>query len=156
MVSFIWIIVLVIVVVGGIKLITLANRNPRNGRGGNGAANGNTDRTAAPTPGAVPGRISTTETGPVVYFANNPHNLSDKEYQFNYRLVGNSWRAYILRMPSLNGRSPSGLLTHRLFDNGQPYICWDKAVSSLKDIQTISRIWANNIQEYIATGTRFG
>ena len=96
------------------------------------------------------------ETGPVVYFANNPHGSSDKKYMFNYKKVDGSWRAYILRMPSLRGRDPSGLVTHRLFDNDEPYVCWDSDVDTLKGIQAISKVWADNIQEYIATGKTFG
>lgn len=44
---------------------------------------------------------SATETGPMVYYANDNHGRRDKEYRFNYKKVNGSWRAYILRMPSL-------------------------------------------------------
>lgn len=97
-----------------------------------------------------------TETGPMVYFADDRHGRSDREYRFNYKKVNGSWRAYILRMPNLCGRDAGGMATHRLFDNGHPYVCWDSKVRTLKEMQTISRVWANNIQEYIATGKRFG
>ena len=97
-----------------------------------------------------------TDTGPMVYFANDRHGRSDREYRFNYKKVNGSWRAYILRMPNLCGRDAGGMATHRLFDNGQPYVCWDSRVSTLKEMQTISRVWADSIQEYIATGKRFG
>ena len=99
---------------------------------------------------------SANETGPMIYYANDRHGRSDKEYCFNYKYVGNSWRAYILRMPSLGRRESSGMVTHRLYDGSRPYVCWDSPVKSLKDMQTISRVWADNIQEYIATGKRFG
>ena len=100
---------------------------------------------------------SKTETGCMIYFANDRHRLGDKEYRFNYKKVNGSWRAYILRMPSLRGRDSSGLITHRLYDSDRnAYVCWDRSVTSLKDMQTISRIWADSIQEYIATGKRFG
>lgn len=97
-----------------------------------------------------------TETGPMVYFANDRHGSNDREYRFSYKKVNGSWRAYILRMPNLCGRDASGMATHRLFDNGQPYVCWNTKIRTLKEMQTISRVWANNIQEYIATGKRFG
>lgn len=97
-----------------------------------------------------------TETGPMVYFANDRHGRSDREYRFNYKKVNGSWRAYILRMPNLCGRDAGGMATHRLFDNGHPYVCWDSKVRTLKEMQTISRVWADSIQEYIATGKRFG
>ena len=100
-------------------------------------------------------RDSITETGPMVYFANDRHGSNDKEYRFNYKKVGNGWRAYILRMPSLGGRSDESGTIHRLHDSGGYYICWDRPVNTLKDMQTISRRWADSIQEYISTG-RFG
>lgn len=96
------------------------------------------------------------ETGPMIYFANDRHGSTDKEYQFNYRKVNGVWRAYIVKMPSLRGRNSGSAITHRLYDNGRAYICWDRPVTNLKDMQVISRAWADNIQEYIATGRRFG
>lgn len=99
---------------------------------------------------------SLSELGPVVYFANNNHGLTDREYCFEYKKSNGTWRAYILRMPSLMGRNPSGLVTHRLFDGDKSYVCWDSPVSSLKDMQTISKVWAECMQEYIATGKSFG
>lgn len=103
------------------------------------------------------------ETGTMVYYADNPHGLNDCEYRFNYRYVydtnleARTWRAYILRMPSLCGRSSDGHVIHRWSDNnGNHWFCWDSPVGSLKDMQSISRFWANNVQEYIATGKRFG
>lgn len=100
-------------------------------------------------------RDGITETGPMIYFANDRHGRSNKEYRFNYKKVGSGWRAYILRMPSLGGRSDGSGTIHRLHDNDGYYICWDSQVNTLKDMQTISRIWADRIQEYISTG-RFG
>ena len=41
-----------------------------------------------------------TETGPMVYFADDRHGRSEREYRFNYKKVKGSWRAYILRMPN--------------------------------------------------------
>lgn len=96
------------------------------------------------------------ETGPMIYYANDPHGREDREYRFNYKLVSGSWRAYILKMPSLGGRESGGAVTHRLFDGGNPYVCWDSPVKTLEDMQTISRVWADHIQEYIATGKQFG
>ena len=96
------------------------------------------------------------KTGPIIYYANDHHDCRDKEYQFNYKKVGDSWRAYILRMPSLCGRDGNGSVTHRLYDGNSPYVCWDSPVETLKDMQTISKVWADSIQEYIATGKRFG
>ena len=97
------------------------------------------------------------ETGPMIYYANDKHDSNDKEYRFNYKKVNGTYRAYILKMPNLRGRDGKSIPTHRLWDeNNNPYICWKGRVTSLKDIQNISRVWADNIQEYIATGKRFG
>ena len=106
-------------------------------------------------PRQVP-RTQSEETGPMVYYANDQHGRTDREYRFNYVKVNGAWRAYILRMPDLGHRDASGFLTHRLWDNGRPYICWNSQVASLKDMQNISRVWADSVQEYIATGKRFG
>ncbi len=100
-------------------------------------------------------RDGITETGPMVYFANDRHGRSDREYRFNYKKVGGGWRAYILRMPNLGNRDSGGGVIHRLHDNSGYYICWDRQVNTLKDMQNISRRWADSIQEYISTG-RFG
>lgn len=113
----------------------------------------------APRPQPVSRPTGNGETGPMIYFANDPHGQGDREYRFNYKLVNGSWRAYILKMPSLRGRDAGGVVTHRLFENGNPnvcWVCWDSPVRTLEDMQTISRVWADHIQEYIATGKRFG
>lgn len=96
------------------------------------------------------------QTGSVLYCAPNKYGLSDNIYRFKYVRQNGSWRAYILRMPDLRGRDPSGSITHRLYDSGRPYICWDRPVMSLKDMKAISHVWADRIQNYIATGERFG
>lgn len=93
------------------------------------------------------------ETGPMVYFANDRHGRTDREYQFNYKRVGNSWRAYILRIPNLEGRGSGA--PHQLHDGDGMYICWDKPVNNLKDMQNISRAWADNVQDYLVTGRWF-
>lgn len=92
-------------------------------------------------------------SGPVVYFANG--DAEDKEFQFNFIKKPDSWRAYILRMPGLRGRSESGHLTHRLWDGDRPYVCWDSPVDRLEDMQTVSRVWADSIIRYIQTGQEF-
>ena len=103
------------------------------------------------------------ETGPMIYFANNAHGRTDREYQFNYKWVYDgtlhayTWRACILRMPSLCGRPSDGHTTHRWSDaDGNHWVCWDSPVTSLTEMQSVSRLWADSVQEYIATGKRFG
>ena len=100
-------------------------------------------------------RDNITETGPMVYFANDRHGRSDKEYRFNFKKVNGGWRAYILRTPSFGRNSTGSGVIHRLQDNSGYYICWDRPVNTLKDMQIISRRWADSIQEYMSTG-RFG
>lgn len=121
------------------------------------------DQGTAPAHLSASPRTGTTETGPMVYYANSRHGRCDKEYRFNYKQVYDSqfgkitWRAYILRMPSLRGRNSDAHTTHRWHDSNNNYwVCWDRPVNSLKEIQAISRAWADHIQEYIATGKRFG
>lgn len=91
------------------------------------------------------------ETGTIIYFANDRYNLPDREYRFNYRYVNGSWRAYIIRTPDL--RNGQYGIPHVLSDGNMRYICWDRSVNTLKDMQNISRQWADNVQKYIATGS---
>lgn len=109
---------------------------------------------------------------PIVYLADNPHNLPDNLYVFSIDYVYDTtvkcengdigsytFRAYIVRMPDLRGRDPNGHITHRWFDNTHrlpPWICWDTALTNKQDMYIICRIWANSLQEYIATGKAFG
>lgn len=111
----------------------------------------------------TPNTRNPNETGVMVYFANDKHGRSDREYRFNYKRVYDSnfqkhcWRAYIVRMPSLCGRDPDLHKTHRFTNgSGQYWVCWDSPVNTLKDMQAISRVWADSLQEYIATGKLFG
>ena len=96
------------------------------------------------------------ETGPMVYYANDSRGNRDNEYQFNYMKIGGYWRAYILKMPVLGKRDPGRAMTHIQYDDGRPYVSWDGAVTSLKDMQTISRDWADDCQEHFVSGKRFG
>lgn len=112
---------------------------------------------------SAPEHRNANETGVMVYYANDRHGRSDREYRFNYKKVYDTqfqkycWRAYIVRMPSLCGRDPDLHKTHRFTNgSGQYWVCWDSPVNTLKDMQAISRVWADSLQEYIATGKLFG
>ncbi len=142
-------IILVVVIFAAYKYITENNIINVNDAGNSSGSN-------AASPSIRQSESEITSPDGVIYFASLDYGLSDREYRFDFRLVNNSWRAYILKMPSLRGRDASGYVTHRLFDNGKPYICWNTSISSLKDMQNVARVWADSIQEYIATGKRFG
>ncbi len=126
--------------------------------------NRNTRRFMTTTAHQAPSETrNSNETGVMVYYANDRHGRSDREYRFNYKRMYDTsfqkycWRAYIVRMPSLCGRDPDLHKTHRFTNgSGQYWVCWDSPVNTLKDMQTISRVWADSLQEYIATGKRFG
>lgn len=96
--------------------------------------------------------------GPVIYYGNSKHNALDVEFRFKYVYKRGSWRAYIIRQPSFNGRDESLTVTHRYrdTDNNMYYVCWDTPIAQIKDMQNVSKFWADNILEYIATGKRFG
>lgn len=94
-------------------------------------------------------------TEPIVYFASDACGLPSSEYRFEYQKVQGSWRAYILKMPPLNGRSGAGSVTHRLTDGNRHFVCWDRPLRTLEDCQNVSRAWADKLQKYIATGERF-
>lgn len=144
-----WIVAGVVMVVAGILIYCSRTKEPP-------ARPAETTQRTTPQQTRVVPLSQKNETGPLVYYANDRHGGKDREYRFNYKKVNGSWRAYILRMPSLGNRSTDGHSTHRLWDGSKPYVCWDSPVNSLSDMQTISRVWADNIQEYIATGKRFG
>lgn len=150
----------VIVVVGVVKLVAITREN-----------HGREDRhvhTAVPSASAGAAHMGSSNpllppnhapegrgTGTVVYLANG--NARDNVFLFNYRYVyvSGSWRAYIERMPDLQGRDASGHKTHRLWDGDKPYVCWDTPVSTLEDMQTVSKVWGDNIIRYIRTGQTF-
>lgn len=96
--------------------------------------------------------------GPVIYYGNSNHNASDVEFQFRYAYKNGSWRAYIIYQPSYKGRNDARTVTHRYYDSNERahYVCWDTPIEELKDIQIVSKFWADCTLEYIATGERFG
>lgn len=93
------------------------------------------------------------ETEIMEYFANARYNQKDRWFRFKYKKVGNEWRAYIIRMPPLNGKSASTHLTHRYSDgNGNYWVCRDPQTTTLHDAQVVSRVWADRLLEYTVTG----
>lgn len=132
--------------------ISLSNARSNNNR--NVAASAPRPRTVQAAPVNIRPDSTTNmrrfETGSMVYFANDRFGTADKEYRFNYKQIGGSWRAYILRIPNIRGRS--GSIPHILHDENGNYICWSGVVNNLKDMQNISRAWADRAQNYMVTG----
>lgn len=95
--------------------------------------------------------------GPIYYFANGSGSLDERTFCFSYEKINGSWRAYIEKMPPLKSRDSSFVVTHRLrATDGRTYVCWDSPIKSLHEMETVSKMWADCICEYIATGKRFG
>ena len=141
--AWVWIVLAIVIITATVKTIILS-RSERNG-----------ETFSAPAPSTNSVSTTATELGPVNYYANDSHNNPDKWFQFKYKKVGNEWLTYILRMPSLKGRDPNLHLTHR-YRNGNTYwICRDPQPTTLRDAQNVSRVWADCIMEYIATGKTF-
>lgn len=139
----VWIVLAIVIITATVKTIMLSQSE----------RNGETFSPPAPNSNSVSTTVA--ELGPVNYYANDSHNSSDKWFQFKYKKVGNEWLTYILRMPSLKGRDPNLHLTHR-YRNGNTYwICRDPQPTTLRDAQNVSRVWADCIMEYIATGKTF-
>lgn len=96
---------------------------------------------------------SINETDIMEYFANVRHGQKDNWFRFKYKKIGDEWRAYIIRMPPLNGRSGDLHMTHRYSDSdGNYWVCRDPKPTSLKDCMAVSKVWADRLCEYIATG----
>lgn len=93
--------------------------------------------------------------GPVNYYANARHDQEDRWFQFMYCKVNGEWLAYILRMPSLNGRSGDLHLTHRYKKDNTYWICYDPQPRTLDEVQSVSRAWSDRELEYITTGITF-
>lgn len=97
-----------------------------------------------------------------MYHSNDQHGTGNNSYLFSYKFKRSSggevgWYSYILKMPDFNGRDDSTHRTHRVKDvDGSYYISWNGPVHTLKDMQAISHIWADKLQEYIETGKPFG
>jgi hypothetical protein len=78
------------------------------------------------------------------------------DYRFSFeRQSDGTWRAYILSQPSYGGRDTGAHPTHRLSDGGRKYVCWDRALRSAEEAQSVAAKWADATQKYIATGQRF-
>ena len=94
-------------------------------------------------------QISTSirEFGTVNYYANARYNQKDRWFQFMYREVNGEWLAYILRMPSLNGRDGDLHLTHRYKkENIFATLC----IFSIKLLSIIPRVNQNHTKFFFS------
>ncbi|MGN0437784.1 MAG: hypothetical protein ACI4F4_04615 [Lachnospiraceae bacterium] len=161
-------VVIIIMIVGIMKIVSSIKEKKKreqagyysqNINGGNNAHNQINDRRSVQSVDRQnPSNNNHATVGPVIYYGNSNHNASDVEFKFKYVFKNGGWRAYIIRQPSFNGRDEALAITHRWRDpdNNMYYVCWDTPVTQIKDMQIISKAWADNILEYIATGKRFG
>lgn len=78
------------------------------------------------------------------------------DYAFNVeRQRDGTWRPYIERQPSYQGRTDDQHSTHRLSDSGRKYVCWNKPLHSEAEAKTVAALWADATQQYIRNGTAF-
>lgn len=84
-------------------------------------------------------------------------NLEDYEFAFKEMRNG-SWRAYILKQPSYQGRNTNGEITHRhtsLTGPSRHYICWTGKLKSESQARKVAAQWADATQLYIKNGKTF-
>lgn len=92
----------------------------------------------------------------VVYYVDNYGYYRDGKYVFSIERKEGSWRAYIERMPDLQGRDPSASITHRLRDGDRRYVCIMGSIKTKDRMISIAKTWARHVQRYIETGETFG
>lgn len=73
------------------------------------------------------------------------------------KLRDNTWRAYVLECPSLNGRSGAGNKIHLYRDENSDYVyvCVVQDIFSKEQMIAVAKLWARKYQRYIATGKDF-
>lgn len=64
-------------------------------------------------------------------------------------------RIYVLEQPGYRGRSEESIPTHRIFDQGRTYICFDPLPQSTEEARKVARAWSELTLRYIRTGERF-
>jgi hypothetical protein len=83
----------------------------------------------------------------------------DRRFAFTFELkqVGSNIRIYIREQPGYGTRATDGHSTHRLSDNGKPYICirGDLQPTNVPDALSWLVYWAEETGKYIKTGQSF-
>ncbi len=78
------------------------------------------------------------------------------DFAFNVeRKSDGTWRPYIERQPSYQGRADDSHATHRLSDGNRKYVCWSEPLRSEAAAKSAAALWADATQHYIRNGTRF-
>jgi hypothetical protein len=78
------------------------------------------------------------------------------DYLFSFELQSDgTWRAYIERQPSYQGRATDAHSTHRLSAGNRQFICWTHPLRSLEEAKQVAALWADKTQQYIRTGRAF-
>lgn len=89
----------------------------------------------------------------LVYYINGYGYENDGKFVFKIkRHATNDWRAYIVQMPDLEGRSSSLHDTHRLHDESGYYVCIQGKITSREDMIGVAKYWATRLHNYIKTG----
>lgn len=90
----------------------------------------------------------------LTYYVDGYGAYRDGKYVFELCRVGDGWRAYINRTPSLEGRDTSASVIHQLNDSGRKYVCIAGVVSTKEQMIALAKQWARGLQNYIVTGQR--
>jgi hypothetical protein len=92
------------------------------------------------------------ETRPLSYRTKD--GQADYGFSFEEQSDG-TWRSYVVRQPSYQGRDESAHSTHRMSDRGRQYLDWGSPLRSLDQAKQVAALWADFTQNYIRTGARF-
>lgn len=77
-------------------------------------------------------------------------------YEFSFeKQADDSYRAYIVTMPSYGNRDTSLQATHRLSDRDRYYVCRKPQPKSYEAAKKIAAKWATTSDRYILTGEPF-
>jgi hypothetical protein len=75
-------------------------------------------------------------------------------FNFTFCKIGSRYRAYIRSQPSYRGRPTGANDTHRLTDpSGNRYVCIEPEPTSMDEMLTVTRWWAECTSYYIERGT---
>ncbi len=81
-------------------------------------------------------------------------DTSNRSGWFTFKIVRKkgSYRAYVIKMPPLNGRDSSLMKVHMLSDGKHYYVCVIGDVLTKDRMKGIARFWAKRYLRYVETG----